>query len=118
MQNCIFCRIIAGELPSKRVYEDDSVIAFHDIHPQAPVHVLIVPKEHVAALSDLEGDHHDMAGRLLLTVPKVAAAVGDELADGYRVVINNGPAGGQTVPHLHLHILGGRHFNERMVPPA
>ena len=116
MQNCIFCRIVAGELPSKRVYEDEAVIAFHDIHPQAPVHVLVVPKEHVAALSDLEHDHHDMAGRLLLAVPRVAAEIGEELAEGFRVIVNNGPAGGQTVPHLHLHILGGRHFNERMVP--
>ena len=112
--DCIFCRIIAGEIPSKRVYEDDAVIAFRDIHPQAPVHVLVVPREHIAGLSHLSDDHQALAGRALVAVEKVARAVGG-LEDGYRVIINNGEAGGQTVPHLHLHILGGRRFSEGMV---
>lgn len=112
--SCIFCRIVAGEIPSRRVYEDDTVIAFHDIHPQAPVHVLVVPREHVAALSDLQEAHAGMAGRTLLAVPRVARAVGG-LEDGFRLIVNNGAAAGQTVPHLHLHILGGRSFGEGMV---
>lgn len=112
--NCIFCRIIAGEIPASLVYEDDTVIAFRDIRPQAPVHVLVVPREHVASLSDLSDTHADLAGKTLVAVEKVARTVGG-LGDGYRVIVNNGKAGGQTVPHLHLHILGGRRFSEGMV---
>lgn len=112
--DCIFCRIIAGELPSNRVYEDDAVIAFRDIHPQAPVHVLVVPREHVASLSDLGEEHRELAGRLLGAVPEVARAAGG-VENGYRLIVNNGRDGGQTVPHLHLHILGGRTLGEGMV---
>ena len=112
--NCIFCRIVAGEIPSQRVYEDDTVIAFRDIHPQAPVHVLVVPRQHVESLSDLEESHAGLAGRTLVAVPKVAQAAGG-LEEGFRLIVNTGAAAGQTVPHLHLHILGGRRFGEGMV---
>ncbi len=104
-QECIFCRVVAGELPSDRVYQDEAVVAFRDIHPVAPVHVLVVPRRHVSNLGELEeGDAELMAGLL-----RVAARLGRSLAPaGYRVVINVGEEGGQTVGHLHLHVLGGR----------
>lgn len=115
-QDCVFCRIVAGELPARKVYEDDAVVAFHDIRPQSPVHVLVVPREHIGGVGELrDGEHRELAGRLLTTVPRVADAVGG-LEDGYRLIVNNGPAGGQTVPHLHIHVLGGRRFGEGMVP--
>lgn len=113
-ENCIFCRIIAGEIPATLVYEDETVVAFRDIHPQAPVHVLVVPRTHVESISELDESRTDLAGRTMLAVGKVAAAVGG-LEQGFRVIVNNGPAAGQTVPHLHLHILGGRQFSEGMV---
>jgi histidine triad (HIT) family protein len=112
--NCIFCRIIAGEIPAKLVYEDETVVAFRDIHPQAPVHVLVVPREHVASLTELDEGRTELAGRTLVAVPRVARAVGG-LEDGFRMIVNNGAAAGQTVAHLHLHILGGRRFSEGMI---
>lgn len=111
---CIFCRIVAGEIPAARVYEDEAVIAFRDIHPQAPVHVLVIPREHVASVDALGDEHRALAGRLLTAVPHVARAVGG-LEEGYRLIVNNGAAAGQTVHHLHLHVLGGRELGERMV---
>jgi histidine triad (HIT) family protein len=105
LAECIFCRIVAGELPSDRVHEDEHVLAFRDIRPQAPVHVLVIPKQHHASLSDAPDDPA-LLGRLLLAARELARRLG--LADGYRVVVNTGPAGGQTVDHLHLHLLGGR----------
>ncbi|HEX6923826.1 MAG TPA: histidine triad nucleotide-binding protein [Longimicrobiaceae bacterium] len=113
-ENCIFCRIVAGELPASMVYEDETVVAFKDIRPQAPVHVLVVPREHVDSIAHLDDSHAEMAGKTILAVEKVARAVGG-LEEGYRVIINCGEAGGQTVPHLHLHLLGGRRFSEGMV---
>jgi histidine triad (HIT) family protein len=114
-ENCIFCRIVAGELPSTRVYEDEAVIAIRDIRPQAPVHVLVIPRQHVAGIDDLDERHTELAASAMLVVPKVARAAGG-LEKGYRVIVNQGPAGGQTVPHLHLHILGGRQLSEGMIP--
>jgi histidine triad (HIT) family protein len=102
--DCVFCRIVRGELPSRRVYEDDDAVAFADIAPQAPTHVLIVPRRHVASLDEL--DDPALAGRLLVRAAALAASLG--LKGGYRVVVNTGPDGGQTVGHLHLHLLGGR----------
>ena len=113
-QSCIFCRIVAGELPATRVYEDDAVSAIRDIHPQAPVHVLVVPREHVSGIDALGDSTAELAARTMTAVPKVARAVGG-LEAGYRVIINQGAAAGQTVPHLHLHVLGGRQFSEGMV---
>jgi histidine triad (HIT) family protein len=102
----IFSKVIRREIPADILYEDNLAIAFRDINPQAPVHVLVVPKEVIPQLSDAESPNHALMGHLLLTVKRVAEQLG--LTNGYRVVINNGEDGGQTVPHLHLHILGGR----------
>lgn len=107
MGSCLFCGIAAGEIPSTQVYADDEFLAFRDIDPKAPVHILVIPRRHVAAVKDLGAQDLDLAGRLLLVAARVAAAEG--LADrGYRLVVNCGDEGGQTVPHLHLHVLGGR----------
>lgn len=102
----IFSKIIRREIPADIVYEDDLAIAFKDVHPQAPVHILVIPKEPIAQLADAESKDHALMGHLLLTVKRVAQQLG--LNNGYRVVINTGADGGQTVNHLHLHILGGR----------
>ncbi|PZV18694.1 MAG: histidine triad nucleotide-binding protein [Leptolyngbya sp.] len=102
----IFSKIIRKEIPADIVYEDNLAIAFRDVNPQAPIHILVIPKEAIAMLSDAEAKDHALMGHLLLTVKRVAAQEG--LTNGYRVVINNGDDGGQTVHHLHLHILGGR----------
>ena len=103
--NCIFCRIVKGELPAKRIHEDDEFIVFPDIHPAAPVHLLMVPKEHFATLADARAKHEVLLGRMLLLAPRLAREQG--ATNGYRVVINNGPDGGQEVYHLHVHVLGG-----------
>jgi len=105
-KDTIFSKIIRREIPADIVYEDELAIAFKDVNPQAPVHILVIPKQPIAKLADAESQDHRLMGHLLLTVKRVAEQAG--LSDGYRVVINNGPAGGQTVYHLHLHILGGR----------
>jgi histidine triad (HIT) family protein len=105
MSECLFCRIVAGEIPAKRVFEDEVCLAFADIGPQAPVHLLVVPKAHHASL---EGVDAGLLGHLLAVAAGIAAEQG--LAKGYRVVVNTGPDGGQTVKHLHLHVLGGRHM--------
>jgi len=105
----IFSRIIRREIPADIVYEDDLALAFKDVNPQAPVHILVIPKEPIAKLADAESKDHALMGHLLLTAKRVAQQAG--LENGYRVVVNTGPDGGQTVYHLHLHILGGRHMN-------
>ena len=105
--SCIFCRIAAGEIPSQRVYEDEHLIAIRDINPAAPVHVLVIPREHVESVGALEERHAELAGRLLLAVRRVAEQEG--IAErGFRMVANTGQEGGQTVAHLHLHVMGGR----------
>lgn len=104
--SCIFCKIISGEFPSKKVYEDESVLAFHDIKPNAPVHVLVIPKMHIESVDALDESNIDVANKALLAIPKVAALLG--LKNGYRVISNCGEDGGQTVPHLHFHIIGGK----------
>jgi len=104
---CIFCKIVEGELPAKVVYEDDKVMAFHDINPQAPVHVLIIPKEHVPTLNDLEEKHKELLGHIFLVIMKLAKEMGiDE--SGYRVLVNCNRDGGQEIYHLHFHLLGGK----------
>jgi histidine triad (HIT) family protein len=105
--DCIFCRIVRGEIPSSRVYEDDHLIAFRDIQPLAPAHILIVPREHIPSIAELGSSDTELAGRLLVAAGMIAAGEGLE-SHGYRVVSNVGEWGGQTVSHLHLHILGGR----------
>lgn len=104
MADCIFCKIASGMIPSKKMYEDDEIIAFHDIHPIAPVHFLLVPKQHVAGLSDCNEGHADVLGRLLLLAPRLASEQG---LDGFRTMINTGRSGGQEVFHLHVHVFGG-----------
>ncbi len=107
MTDCLFCRIKDGEIPCDKVYEDDDVFAFRDINPQAPVHILIIPKQHVATLNDLEDADPAIAGRLLLASRQIAADQGID-DDGYRLVVNCNENGGQDVFHVHLHLLGGR----------
>ncbi|MDE7297008.1 MAG: histidine triad nucleotide-binding protein [Clostridia bacterium] len=109
MDDCIFCKIIAGEIPSKRVYEDDELVIFQDIEPKAPVHLLCVPKEHFAYLSDLDEERAALVGRILRKIGRFYKEFG--LEEGYRVIINQGENGGQTVPHLHIHLLGGEPLN-------
>lgn len=104
MTDCIFCKIVAGTVPSKKIYEDEEVVAFHDIHPIAPVHFMIVPKLHVASLSDCTAAHEALLGRILLLAPKLAAGQG---LDGFRTMINTGRSGGQEIFHLHVHVFGG-----------
>jgi histidine triad (HIT) family protein len=113
-KDCLFCRIIAGEIPSAKVYEDETCIAFNDISPQAPTHVLIVPREHFDSLDKAEKSHKGTLGHLLLTAAEIAREK-NFAEDGYRVVINTNGDGGQTVFHLHVHLLGGRHF---VFPPG
>ena len=107
MNDCIFCKIADHQIPTKPVYEDNDVIAFHDLHPKAPTHILLIPKKHIEKLSDMKEDDTALGGNLLLAVGKVAEAVGIK-ENGFRVVVNNGKYAGQEVFHLHLHILGGK----------
>ncbi len=106
MDDCLFCRIVAGKIPATVVYEDDDVMAINDVFPRAPFHVLVVPRKHVERLSDLEDE--PLGGRLLQAVRKVARRGG--VGDNFRLVVNNGDSAGQNVLHLHLHVLGGRDF--------
>jgi histidine triad (HIT) family protein len=112
MNSCIFCNIIAGQIPSPRVYETDKVIVIKDVNPKAPVHDLIIPKEHIPSLNELQDP--ELATELLLVIKKVAEIEGI-VKSGYRVVINTGKNGGQLVPHLHLHILGGSNLGPKIV---
>jgi len=105
--NCLFCRIIAGEIPSNKVYEDDQAFAFRDINPQAPTHVLIIPKKHIASLNDASQDDQALLGHLTLVASKLANQLG-AAGRGYRTVINTGAGAGQSVWHIHVHLLGGR----------
>ncbi len=102
---CIFCKIVAGQIPGNKFYEDEDVFVFHDIHPIAPVHFLIIPKEHMASLSDAEPRHQALLGKMMLLAPKLAREQG--LDDGFRLIINTGRGGHQEVFHLHLHVTGG-----------
>jgi histidine triad (HIT) family protein len=107
MKDCIFCKIVKGEIPCSKVYEDDKVLAFNDINPEAPVHVLIVPKTHVQSIMDLKEDEYQLIGHVFKVVSKIAKDLKvDE--KGFRIVNNIGEDGGQTVPHVHFHLLGGR----------
>lgn len=106
-ENCIFCRIVKGEIPTQLVYEDDVCVAFNDIQPQSPTHVLIIPREHLRSLDEAEKNHAATLGHLLLTGAEIARRKGFA-EDGYRTVINTNRDGGQTVFHLHVHLLGGR----------
>jgi histidine triad (HIT) family protein len=106
MSDCIFCRIAAGQIPATIIHQDDHVVAFRDLHPQAPVHVLLVPRRHLSSLDDARPDDADLLGRLLLAAREIAEQEG--IAGAYRLVTNCGPSAGQSVFHLHVHLLGGR----------
>ncbi len=111
MSDTIFAKIIDGEIPAEKVYEDEYCIAINDIHPQAPIHILVIPKKPIAKLADAAQDDQHLLGHLLLTVNKIAQDLG--VSDGFRVLINNGKGGGQTVFHLHLHLLAGIDMPEK-----
>lgn len=106
MSDCLFCKIAEGEIPSNKVYEDEQIVCFHDIEPQAPVHVLIVPKKHIKSLDELTSEDADLISHIMLKIKDIAAELG--LEGGYRTVINTGADAFQTVKHLHFHILGKR----------
>ena len=110
--DCLFCAIIAGEIPSTKVYEDEKCYAFRDINPQAPTHILVVPKEHIASVAEINAANADVVAHIFTIIPEIAKAEG--LTGGYRVVSNCGDDAGQTVHHLHFHILGGKAMGERM----
>ena len=107
MEDCLFCKIVMGEIPSTKVYEDELFFAFKDIAPVAPVHVLVVPKKHICSIADLKPEDGEIAGKMLYAVQKVADQLGLS-EEGYRVVFNTGEKAGQTVHHMHAHILGGK----------
>lgn len=107
--DCIFCKIIAGEIPSAMVYEDEVVYAFRDINPQAPTHILVIPKTHLGSVNDINAANSGVVSHIFEIIPKIAAAEG--LTNGYRVVSNCGPDAGQSVHHLHFHILGGKELS-------
>jgi len=113
-EKTLFTRIIDGEIPGNFVYSDEDLVAIRDINPAAPVHVLVIPRKPIESLREMKEEDVELAGKLLLAVSRIARAEG--LEDGYRVVVNTGEAGGQTVPHLHLHILGGSRMSEKMLP--
>ena len=106
MENCLFCKIIAGDIPSTKVYEDETVLAFRDIAPQAPTHILVIPKAHIGSVAEITGDNSNVVSHIFEVIPAIARAEG--LENGYRVVSNCGDDAGQTVHHLHFHILGGK----------
>jgi histidine triad (HIT) family protein len=102
---CIFCKIAAGQIPAKKVYEDDEIVAFHDIHPWAPVHILMVPKQHIVSMVDVSDDHAGLLGRMMALSPRLMRELG--VSNGFRHVVNTGHDGGQEVMHLHMHVMGG-----------
>ena len=112
MSNCLFCKIIAGEIPSTKVYEDETVLAFRDIAPQAPTHILVIPKAHIPSVDGITAENAHVVAHIFTVIPAIARAEG--LEGGYRVVSNCGADAGQTVHHLHFHILGGKVLNTEM----
>lgn len=112
-KNCVFCKILAGEIPAQKVYEDEAMLAFRDIAPQAKVHCLVVPKSHFATLAEMDEAQAELLQKCFVKIPKIAAALG--LENGYRLIVNQGADAGQTVPHLHIHILGGQNMGEKML---
>ena len=112
MNNCLFCKIIAGDIPSTKVYEDDSILAFRDIAPQAPTHILVIPKAHIGSVAEITPENSGVVAHIFEIIPQIAKAEG--LENGYRVVSNCGDDAGQTVHHLHFHILGGKKLNVEM----
>ena len=111
--DCIFCKIVNGEIPAEIVFQNEEFLAFRDINPQASTHILVIPKNHIGAVSQTTEQHEDFLGRLILVANRIAQ-LENILDSGYRLVINCGPEGGQVVPHLHLHVLGGRQLVDQL----
>ena len=114
MEGCLFCKIIKGEIPSKKVYEDEEVLAFYDINPEAPIHILVVPKKHITSLAHIEKEDEILIGKIFGTINKISEEKGFK-KDGYRVIANCGENGGQSVKHLHFHILAGKKLGEKIL---
>lgn len=112
MQNCIFCKIIRGDIPSHKVFEDDKICAFLDINPQAPVHIVVIPKEHIESMDSIDTSNSVFVSYIFEKIPQIAKSA--ELSGGYRVISNCGPDACQMVKHLHFHILGGKQLSERL----
>lgn len=112
MSDCIFCKIVDGSIPSKKVYEDDMILAFYDLEPQAPVHVLVIPKQHIACADDVNESNADVIAHIFKKIPQITKSLG--LTNGYRIVTNCGKEGCQSVFHMHFHIIGGTQLNGRM----
>lgn len=113
MEDCLFCKIIKGEIPANKVYEDEEILAFYDINPQAPIHILVIPKKHITSLAHMEKEDEAIVGKIYGVINKIAEDKGFK-EDGYRVVVNCGKNAGQTVMHLHFHILAGKKFGEKI----
>ncbi len=113
MSDCLFCRIVNGEIPASKIYEDEDIVAFNDVNPVAPVHFMIIPKLHVASLSETDGIHQALLGKMLLLAPRLAKEQGCN--NGFRTIINTGHVGGQEIFHLHIHVIGGDERLPRMI---
>ena len=114
MEDCLFCKIVKGEVPCNKVYEDEEILAFHDINPAAPIHILVIPKKHITSLAHLEKEDEVLVGRIYGVINKIAEEQGVK-EKGYRVIVNCGKDGGQEVMHLHFHLLAGRQLGEKIV---
>ena len=114
MEDCLFCKIIKGEIPCDKVYEDEEILAFNDIHPAAPIHILVIPKKHIASLAHMEDGDELVVGKMYAVMNKIAEEKGFK-QDGYRVIVNCGKHAGQEVMHLHFHLLAGAQFGEKIV---
>jgi len=114
MEDCLFCKIINGEIPSKKVYEDNEILAFEDINPAAPIHILVIPKKHITSLAHLQKEDESVVGKIYTVINKIAEEKGFK-EDGYRVIVNCGKNGGQEVMHLHFHLLAGQKFGAKIV---
>ena len=112
MENCLFCKIISGDIPSKKAYEDDRILAFYDINPQSPVHILVIPKTHISSVDEITCDNSSFVAYIFEKIPQIAASAG--IKNGYRVISNCGDDACQSVKHLHFHILGGEKLSEKM----
>lgn len=114
MEECIFCKIIKGEIPSEKVYEDEDILAFKDIQPAAPIHILIIPKKHITNLMEVSNEDNELMGKIVIAIQKIAKQLGvDE--KGFRIISNSGPDSGQEVMHLHFHLLAGRTMGPKIV---
>ncbi len=110
--DCIFCKIASGEIPSKKVYEDENILAFHDINPQTPVHILIIPKKHISSADEITAENSYLVAKIFEAIPEIAKSA--SLSNGYRIITNIGEDGAQTVKHIHFHLMGGVKMPEKM----